>query len=55
MDFNDQGIFKSFQYEKHMSRRFEDIIFNLKFSSADDDDQMIKFQDAVISHLHNAM
>lgn len=44
MDFNGQGIFKSFQYEKLMSIEFEEITFNLKFYSADDeDDQIIEF------------
>ena len=43
MDFNGQGIFKSFQYEKLMSIEFE-ITFNSKFYSADDeDDQIIEF------------
>lgn len=44
MDFNGQGIFKSFQYEKLMSIEFEEITFNSKFYSADDeDDQIIEF------------
>lgn len=31
MDFNGQGIFKSFQYEKLMSIEFEEITFNSNF------------------------
>ena len=56
-DLSNQGIFKSLDYAKLMSRyRFEEILLNLKFSAADDkDDQIIDFLDAVNHQSQEAM
>ena len=56
-DFKAHGIFKSFKYKDFMTRaRFDYILSNLKFSSAnDEDDQITDLLDAVNEHLQTAM